>query len=129
MKVEASAYDKELAEIQSFVLDALGPLTTVIDRHNRYEAPLRYEHREVSLVEAELLGNANVRISCLRRERIVGDVNRALLSTTQGDNNFMDPPPYFLTNEFAKRSKDYVEQVQAMKATVPRDKEKQPFLK
>ena len=50
MKAEASAgakaYDKELAKIQSFVLDALAPLSMVIDRGNRQDTPSPKEHRE-----------------------------------------------------------------------------------
>ena len=131
MKAEASAgakaYDKELAKIQSFVLDALAPLSMVIDRGNRQETPSPKEYREASLVAAELLGNANARISRLRREKVVADVNKALLPIAQDDDNFRDAPPYLFGNEFAKRSKDYVEQVRAMRSTLPKGTGKRPF--
>lgn len=132
MKAEAStgakARDKELAKIQSFVLDALAPLTTMIDKENRQEAPPAKDYREASLAAVELLGNANARISRLRREKVVTDVNKALLPIALEDDNFRDAPPYLFGNEFAKRSKDYVEQVQAMRSTL-RDRGKRPFFR
>ena len=112
MKAEASAgaksRDKGLAKIQSFVLDALAPLTFMINKHNRQEAPSPNDYKEASLAAAELLGNASARISRLRREKIVGDVNKALLLLAMEDDNFRDAPPYLFSNEFARRSKDYV---------------------
>ena len=78
---------------------------------------------------AELLGKANARISRLRREKVVADVNRALLPVAQEDDNFMDAPPYLFGNEFAKHSKDYVEQVRAMRSTLPKGMGKRPFFR
>ena len=90
----AKVYDKELAKIQSFVLDALASLTTVIDKYDSREVPSVKNYREASLAAAELLGNASVRISRLRRERIVTDVNRALLPLALEDDNFVDTLPF-----------------------------------
>ena len=79
-------------KIQSLVLDALALLTTVIDRLNRHEAPSAKDYREASLAAAELLENASARISCLRRDRIVTDVNRALMLLALEDDKFLDAP-------------------------------------
>ena len=131
MKVEAlagaKAYDKELVKIQSFVLGALAPLTLIIDRDNRRDTPFPKEYREATLAAAELLGNANTGISCLRREKVAADANRALLPIAQEDDNFLNGPPYLFGNEFVKRSKDYVEQVRAMRSTLLKGTRKRPF--
>ena len=71
--------------------------------------------------------NANATISRLRREKVVADVNRVLLPIAQEDDNFMDVPPYLFGNDFAKCSKDYVEQVRAMRSTLPKGTGKRPF--
>ena len=110
MRAEASSgaktYNKELVKIQSFVLDALAPLTTVTDMHNRRKAPSAKDYREASLAAAEPLGNASARISRLRRERIVTDVNKALLPLALEDDNFVDAPPFLfgLTSPNASRT-------------------------
>ena len=133
MKAETStgakARDKELAKIQSFVLDALAPLTSVIDSENRQEDPSVKEYKEASVAAAELLGNASARISRLRREKIVLDMNKALLPIAQEDDNFREAPPYLFGSGFAKQSKDYVEQVQAMRSSLPRDRGKRRFFR
>ena len=41
------------------MLDALAPLTSVIDKENRGEDPSVKEYKEASLAAAELLGNAS----------------------------------------------------------------------
>ena len=57
MKTEASAGakagDKELAKIQFFVLDTLAPLTFVIEKHNKQEAPSPNDFLQASLAAAE----------------------------------------------------------------------------
>ena len=106
MKAEASAganaVGKELAIIhQSFMLDPLAPLTFVIEKHNKQEAPSPNNFQQASQAAAELLGYASTRISHLRREKIVGDVNKALLPLAVEDDNFTDAPPYLFDNELA----------------------------
>ena len=95
MKVETSAdakaRDKELAKIQSFVLDALAPLTSEINKENRQEDPSVKEYKEASLAAVELLRNASATISHLQREKIVMDINKALLPIAQEDENLGRP--------------------------------------
>ena len=62
------ADNRELAKTQSFVLDSLAPLTALLEQGVDTSPD---EVRDATLAAVELIGNANARISRLRRERIV----------------------------------------------------------
>ena len=73
MKSETStgvkAVDKELGHIQTFVLDALAPLTSLLE-----DCEDKAVVDTVS-VAVQLIGNASARISHLRREKVTGHIN------------------------------------------------------
>ena len=75
----------------------------MINKHNRQEAPSPSDIKEASPAAAEILGNASGRISCLKREKIVGDVNKALLRLAMEDDNFRDALPSLFGNKLARR--------------------------
>ena len=60
--------DKDLAKLQTFVLDSLAPLTAILENIGRMSVG---EVKEASSTAVELLGNANARISRLRRDKLV----------------------------------------------------------
>ena len=62
----------------------------------------------------ELSGNANARISRLRREKVCQDLNKALIPLAKDDENFDNAPPALFGTEFAKKAKDHVDQVKAL---------------
>ena len=64
------------------MLDTLAPLTMVIDSDNRGQTPSKQETMEAIHSVVSLLGNANTRLSRLRREVIL-EVNKALLPIVQ----------------------------------------------
>ena len=109
--------DKELAKIQTFMLDAMAPLATICMLEK--ESMSARDTRNAVVTAVELLGNANARVSRLRRERVVLNVNKALLPLVQEDTNFDGASPALFGSDFAKRSKDYVDQVKAMRSVVP----------
>ena len=100
--------------------------TVIIHSHNRREALSKQEHKDAIVAAAVFLhvGNASARISRLWREKIVGDVNRTLSLLAQDDDTFKDALPSLFGNEFAKWSKDYVDQVRTMRSTLPKNKGK-----
>ena len=79
MRTEVSssvkADDKELAKIQSFVLDSLAPLTALLEQG---QDMLPDEVWDATSAAVELIGNTNTRISRLRREKIVTCVNKQM---------------------------------------------------
>ena len=74
----------------------------------------------------ELIGNANANMSHLRRERVVSDLNKALLPIVGDDANFKEAAPLLFGTEFAKKGKELVDQVKAMRSTIARKPERKP---
>ena len=87
------ATNKQLAKVQVLYLDAVAPLTSVVEAHttgditNLQEALQELkETRQAIMVTLQLLGNANAHMSHLRRERIIGDMNKSLLPIVGDDS-------------------------------------------
>ena len=97
MKSETSAAvktaDKELARIQTFVLDALAPLTTLLEE--KQTEPVV----EAATAAVQLIGNTSARLSHLRGEKVTKHSNEALMPIVQ---NFKDAPPQLFGPDFAK---------------------------
>jgi len=101
VSISTKSADKELARVQSFVLDAMAPLTFLLEA-DKGEPPSWEEVRRAAGTAAELVGNASARISRLRREKVTGDLNKALLPVAKEDSNFKEAPPSLFGTEFAK---------------------------
>jgi len=108
------AADKELAVIQSHVLDALAPLSAILETKD--DVP--EETMKVATDAIKLLGNASARISHLRRTKVITQVNKTLLPLVEDDSNFVEVSPSLFGPEFAQKSKDLVDQVKAMRSTL-----------
>ena len=74
--------------------------------------------KEVSSTAVELLGNANARISRLRRDKLVS-INKSLTPLVQDDTEFASASPNLFGSDFSKRAKEYLDQVKTLKATLP----------
>ena len=73
--------------MQTFVLDALAPLNSVMEWDNRDEDYTK--DKVMQTVKAvELLDNANPNISYLRQLRIVTDLNKSLTPYSAGGQQF-----------------------------------------
>ena len=58
----AKVADRKLFRIQTFVLDPLAPLTTILDNTENMSIE---EIKEASTTAVELIGNANAKILCV----------------------------------------------------------------
>ena len=71
IKPEAStatkAIDKQLAKIQTLLLDSLAPLTSVVESHNKGEGLEEKEVLHAVKVAVQLVGNTNAHLSHLRK--------------------------------------------------------------
>ena len=110
--------DKELAKVQSFVLDTLAPLSALVETTKKEEVTIE-EVTDAATCAIQLLGNANAQISRLRREKITSSLNKTLVPLSQDDSNFVGAAPSLFGAEFAKKAKDHVDQVKALRAIVP----------
>ena len=66
-----------------------------------------------------LIGNANSHLSRLGREKLVNSFNKSLLPLVKEDKDFTETTPYLFGADFAKRSKDFTNQIKAMRSILP----------
>ena len=83
------AADKELGSIQSAVLDAMAPLTSIVEADAKGDNITHKQAVNAAKAAIELVGNVNARINYLRRTKIISQMNKALLPLTEEDQNFV----------------------------------------
>ena len=111
----AKSLDSDLARVQTLYMDALAPLTTLAESED-----LSYEDvKKATMTAVALIGNANSRLSRLRREKLVGPFNKSLLPLVKEDKDFTVTAPYLFGMDFAKRSKEFTDQIKAMRSSLP----------
>ena len=93
-----------MAKIQTLVLDAIAPLTAIVDPIDSVSTE---DLQMASTSPIQLIGNTNARISCLRREKIVSSINKLLLPLVKEDQPYADSSPDLFGADFAKRSKEF----------------------
>ena len=100
------------------------PLTSLLEDHHR---GVNTDHKVIDRsCEDCIIGNANAHMSYLRRERVVNDLNKSLLPIVGDDLNFKEAAPLLFGTEFAKKGKELVDQVRAMRSTITRKPERRP---
>ena len=67
----------------------------------------------------ELAGNTSAKISRLRQEKATQDLNKVLMPVAREGGSFKDAPPSLFGAEFAKKAKEHIDQVKAMRAVPP----------
>ncbi len=78
---------------------------------------------------AELLGNASAKLSQLRREKLTSDFNKSLLPLVKSGMDFSEASPRLFGAEFAKLAKEHVEEMKALKSTLPSRSDSRPFFR
>ena len=112
--------DKDLAKIQTFVLDAMAPLTYLLEAIEQEKEITVDEVADATATAIELVANASARISRLRRERVCHQLNKTLQPLASKDTLYVDAPPALFGSEFAKKSKDHIDQIKAITASSAR---------
>jgi hypothetical protein len=110
----AKKADRELAQIQTVVLDPLAPIASLLENYERLS---RDEVKDATLAAVELIGNANARISRLRREKLVASINNDLTPLARDDADFVGVAPNLFGPEFTKRAKEHLDQIRSLKTT------------
>ena len=113
--------DKEWARVQTFVLDALAPLTSLLEADAKRETISHDQALEAAKAATQLIGNASAQISHTRRSKVLTHLNKSLLPLLEEDTNFEDVAPSLFGPEFARKSKDLVDQVRAIRSTTQKD--------
>ncbi len=122
MKAELSATtktaDRELARLQSFMLDAVAPLSAILEAESRGNPMSNEENLAAVRAALQLIGNSSSKVSLLRREKITMQMNKSLLPLAKDETKFREAAPMLFGTEFAKSSKEYIDQVKAMRTTL-----------
>ena len=116
----AKSADRELARIQTFVLDSFAPVSSLLEQVSHESDRVSIEDVKLAaLMAAELIGNASAQISRLRREKMVTSINN-LLPLVKDDGDFLDVAPNLFGPDISKRAKDHLDQVKSLRAaTLP----------
>ena len=111
---EAIKADGYLSRLQQLWLDAVAPLTAVIENAEAGELSV---DGAVAAVQSALvlMGNAHQKMAQERRKKILLQLNPALKSLAEEQHAFSKAAPMLFGEEFAKRATDRVEAVKAIK--------------
>ena len=117
----AKSADRELARIQTFVLNSVAPVSSLLEQISHDSDRVSIEDVKLAAsTAAELIGNASAQITRLRREKIVTSINKNLLPLVKEDGDFLDVAPNLFGPDFSKRAKDHLDQVKSLRAaTLP----------
>ena len=85
--------DKELARLQTFVLDALAPLTSLLESDAKGESITHSQALDATKAATQLLGNASAQITHVRRTKVLTQLNKSLLLLLEEDSNFDEVAP------------------------------------
>lgn len=113
--------DKALARIQTLNSDALAPLTELLEQING-EKEVTIDQVGYAVESAiTLLGNASAQMSTLRRQKVLEEYNRDLLSFAQGrEAEFLAAAPQLFGPKFPGDATEHLEQLAALrKAKAP----------
>ena len=113
--------DTELSKIQALTLDAVGPLTYLLEVSSAEEAesiPVK-KVTEVLRTALTLLGSASAHIFSLRRKKILAELNPDLQDLTEKDNLFKDAAPLLFGEGFEAVAKEYSEGLKALAKAAP----------
>lgn len=121
LSASCKSLDKDLTRVQHHILDALAPLTAIIEASEKDERISLEDVLKTVKSACRLIGNANCKMSQLRREKAVLDFNKSLLPVVR-ETDFKSASPNLFGPEFARQSKEYVEQVRAMRSSLSKPK-------
>ena len=111
---DAIKADSYLLRLQQFWLDAVAPLTAILEGSDAGELTPEQAYAAAQSALC-LLGNANNHMTQERRKRVLMNVNPALKSMAEEENAFQQAEPMLFGEEFAKKATDRVEAVKAIK--------------
>ena len=111
------ANDKTLARLQALMLDAVGPLTDLLEKLNSDAVEIDADKVGYAVKSAiSLIGNASYQVSILRREKILEEYNKDLLLFAQDrEGEFIKAAPMLFGAQFPKDAADHLEQVAALR--------------
>ena len=123
---QAKTGDKDLAKIQTFVLDPLAPLTHLIELDAQGHEISHSQAINAAKAAIQVIGNSSAKIRP-PSDKGYFSIKKPLLPPTEEDSNFEGVAHSLFGPEFAHKSKDHVEQVKALRSSGGAKEMKQQF--
>ena len=92
LSAQTKAKDKQLARTQALLLDAVGPLSFILEEANKGQLPPKAT-MEAAQTALRLLGNASANISRKRRRAAITNMNNRLVDMAEDDQLFAKAAP------------------------------------
>ena len=103
--------DRPLCRMQTLLLDAVGPLSSLLELHN--SGRLTVEAAVEATTQAlRFLGNSSAKISAERRKRVAG--HKDLHPLVEESNRFTSVAPYLFGKDFEKATKEHIDSVKSL---------------
>ena len=106
--------DRTFSRLQTFVLDAVGPLASLLEQHQAGRLTPATA-AEAATMALKFLGNASAQISTERRKRLVAHLNPDLKPLVEGQESFKSAAPLLFGKDFAKTAKEHVDSVKSLR--------------
>ena len=98
LAAQTKSKDKAMAKSQALLLDAVGPLTFLLEELDKGTLTPQTT-REAAQTALKLLGNASCHISADRRKNVLGDLNPRLTDVADEDEQYREAPPNLFGDE------------------------------
>lgn len=108
--------DKQLSKTQALVLDAVGPLASILETATKGKLT---EEMAVEAVQTalKLLGNASCHLAAERRRNVLTDLNPTLKEMADEDKLFKDAAPNLFGEGFSKKAKERDDELKVLRNT------------
>ena len=110
---ECKEADRPLARLQALVLDAVGPLSALLELHQKGQLTPD-KAGEAASQALRFLGNASTNISAERRRKIANYLNKDLHPLIE-DGDFSNAAPQLFGKDFEKSAKEHIDSVKSLR--------------
>ena len=108
--------DTELARVQALMHDPVVPLICLLQACDDVDTPISIDEAKEAVVESiQLLGNASVGLSRLRRKRLLKSVNLDIADLAE--EIFEEAAPNLFGSGFEKKMKERAESIKLLSAS------------
>ena len=113
LNAHAKAKDKSLAKHQALMLDAVGPISTILEEAAKGMLSIKTA-TEAAQTALMFLGNASMQINRERRRIAIEAMNPSLTDLAEGDKAFGKAAPLLFGEGFAKKAKERDEELKCV---------------
>ena len=117
LSAETKSHDRQLAKNQALLLDAVGPLTHILEEAAKGELTQKTA-LEAAQTALKLLGNASVHVNRERRKNALQNMNSRLVDMADDDIVYKCAAPALFGEGFCKRAKERDEELKCLNQAI-----------